>query len=426
MLNADRVALQSRVVQQLAAVKQQEIEYLLRRYGSLGLMAAFLTEISMEMLLEIPAYDEKVSPVLRTLFYTVSLFCVLANMWVILCTLLIGNWAPGLALRGPTGSLNRVFDALVSERRQINVAFVSAIFSFAIQMGLAVWCKEDTNADDIEDLMPDGTYLVRNQTNEIELEGFGIATSTQLALGIGFAVWYIRGMSRYFHSTDAARDLASGKVAGTEMPSGVPGPLPRGASHPVQPVAYSKARRRMSMLDNPVVDAVNSRGADVSLGPTSYALTSAYSEGTAWRPQAATLHEEGPSHVSASLELSGLLWKKQASEHSTGRSWLHGLRRARKASQELLMGPWHQRFFVMKEGELSYWHTEQDYAQGKPASEVIRLRGYEVLVNTVDARWGFELRPTLEVGQRTWWFRAASEDERLEWAQRLVAATFMR
>ena len=107
MLNAERVALQSKVVQQLADVKMQEIEYLLRRYGSLGLMAAFLTEISMEILLEKGqvATEARVHPSLRLLFFSVSLVCVLANMWVILCTLLIGNWAPGLALRGPAGSL---------------------------------------------------------------------------------------------------------------------------------------------------------------------------------------------------------------------------------------------------------------------------------------------------------------------------------
>ena len=56
---------------------------------------------------------------------------------------------------------------------------------------------------------------------------------------------------------------------------------------------------------------------------------------------------------------------------------------------------------------------------------MIAVDGYEVLINTTDANWGFELRPTLQTGQRTWWFRAASEDERLEWAQRLVAATYL-
>ena len=50
---------------------------------------------------------------------------------------------------------------------------------------------------------------------------------------------------------------------------------------------------------------------------------------------------------------------------------------------------------------------------------------YEVLVDTSDTNWGFELRPTLETGQRTWWFRAENEDDRLAWAQRLVAATYV-
>ena len=48
-----------------------------------------------------------------------------------------------------------------------------------------------------------------------------------------------------------------------------------------------------------------------------------------------------------------------------------------------------------------------------------------MLIDTTDANWGFELRPTLErSSMRTWWFRAGNEDDRLEWAQQLVADTF--
>ena len=43
----------------------------------------------------------------------------------------------------------------------------------------------------------------------------------------------------------------------------------------------------------------------------------------------------------------------------------------------------------------------------------------------VCGRWGFELRPTLETGKRTWYFRAGSEEERIEWAGKLVAGTYV-
>ena len=84
---------------------------------------------------------------------------------------------------------------------------------------------------------------------------------------------------------------------------------------------------------------------------------------------------------------------------------------------------WQQRFFVLTEGALKYWHTEEDFEQEKAPSATIELGGYEVLVDPVDPNWGFELRPTMDK-QRTWYFRAFTEDDRLEWAKRLVAATY--
>ena len=37
----------------------------------------------------------------------------------------------------------------------------------------------------------------------------------------------------------------------------------------------------------------------------------------------------------------------------------------------------------------------------------IELAGYEVIIDTEDPNWGFELRPTVDdTGKRTWYFRA--------------------
>ena len=42
-----------------------------------------------------------------------------------------------------------------------------------------------------------------------------------------------------------------------------------------------------------------------------------------------------------------------------------------------------------------------------------------------DHNWGFLLRPSVADGRRTWRFRAMNETQRAEWAQRLVAATYI-
>ena len=415
MLNAERVALQTRVVQQLAEVKKQEIDYLLRRYGSLGLMAAFITEITMEILLEKgqSAMEDRVAISLRVAFIATSLICVLANMWVILCTLLIGNWAPGLALRGPRGSLNRVFDALVSERRQINFWFVTGIASFALQMAMAFWLLEYTNPDFPAD--PNQDYLAdpnTNTTSRFEFKGFGLSISIQLLLGTLFAIVYLRSMRHVFSlktRKQREHDSMSQKMAESQMPEGHEAVS---AAEANGSAAAKKPKRRMSMLDNPVADAM---GADVGLGPTAYKRTAHD------HPRTVTF---GETHEQ--LTYAGTLYKRQrdASEKSTG--WRRGIFKARSLSRELVVGAWNLRYFVLRDGQLAYWHNEQDHQLGKAPEKEISLRGYEVLINTTDASWGFELRPLSSDTFRTWWFRAHSEDERLEWVERLVAASFIQ
>ena len=66
-----------------------------------------------------------------------------------------------------------------------------------------------------------------------------------------------------------------------------------------------------------------------------------------------------------------------------------------------------------------------DYTHDKRASldEPIDLRGYEVLVDMADPKWGFTLQPTSASDpRRTWHLRAPSESGRLEWSRRLVLA----
>ena len=106
MLSAEHLALQSRLVQQLAQVKQKEIDYLLMRYQAIGTQAALITATAMQTLVSLdPANQDQVPVAVTWVFFTASLWCVMLMLFVILSTLYIGNWAPGLALRGPTLSL---------------------------------------------------------------------------------------------------------------------------------------------------------------------------------------------------------------------------------------------------------------------------------------------------------------------------------
>mmetsp|Transcript_38786 Transcript_38786/g.77629 ORF Transcript_38786/g.77629 Transcript_38786/m.77629 type:complete len:121 (-) Transcript_38786:511-873(-) len=71
-----------------------------------------------------------------------------------------------------------------------------------------------------------------------------------------------------------------------------------------------------------------------------------------------------------------------------------------------------------------YWHSQEEYEQGHPSRGTVSIQGYEVLIDSVDPNFGFEVRPTVDgASKRTFCFRASSEDDRLSWARHLVLAS---
>ena len=91
-------------------------------------------------------------------------------------------------------------------------------------------------------------------------------------------------------------------------------------------------------------------------------------------------------------------------------------------TQYLHGDPWKARWFVLQEGKLYYYLTEEEWKTGKPprnADNPILMGSYEVMVNPKDFDWGFMLE---SVGQqdRDWELRANSETLRLAWIKVLL------
>lgn len=191
------------------------------------------------------------------------------------------------------------------------------------------------------------------------------------------------------------------------------------------------------MMDNPLASLVGVHK-DVSLGPE--ALGSSALPG--WMQPAATdasisggLGAVLGAEAEAEIDMAGVLWKRVASDGGASRAAglpsrqsVLGLlkKRASTAGVEMaITNPWQPRYFELSGGVLSYWRERQDRAQGSAPAMEIALGGYEILIDAKDPFWGFELRPTVDAGRRTWHFRAATEEARLEWAKRMAAQTFV-
>eukprot|EP00966_Prymnesium_polylepis_P309588 7153320-Prymnesium_polylepis.1 len=82
---------------------------------------------------------------------------------------------------------------------------------------------------------------------------------------------------------------------------------------------------------------------------------------------------------SSEFEMAGYLSKQDA--QADGPTNGGRLRWMRRVVNNTIGGEWRERFFVLQNGELRYWRSENDYQAGKPSSEPIGLGAYEVLVD---------------------------------------------
>jgi hypothetical protein len=90
MLSAEHLALQHRLVQQLVATREREMNYMLGRYQAIGTQSALVSGFAIGTLTNLaPADYEHVSAAETYIFYIVSMVTVLASMQTILVTVFV-------------------------------------------------------------------------------------------------------------------------------------------------------------------------------------------------------------------------------------------------------------------------------------------------------------------------------------------------
>jgi hypothetical protein len=386
MLNAEHIALESRLVQQMVAIRQREMDGLLARYSAIGTQASLLAGFAITSLTALNPSDRSVMRSMTYIFYISSLACVFSCMHVIMCTMFVCNWAPSLALRGPTGSLARAYEASKSQKFQINMSFTVSVFFFSVQTVAAIWVM-----DEHKGVTPIAVFAA--------ISGFAVL--------IFDIIVHKRIHERFFKGVDMGRRggrrlpsyrKKSSQAQGNAQPliASNGGRSDDGAG--ACGVAPEDPRRRMSILDNPLA-------------------------GVGAHPDAVDRRPELKAQSDTEFNMAGSLLKRSAGHSDVGG---RTLRRVASTVTSSVTGEWRERFFVLRNGQLQYWRTEAEYDADKPPAldNPILLRGMEVLVDTSDARWGFTLQPTDPTeGRRSWHFRAADEATRLQWARRLVLNT---
>ena len=139
MISAEYYALDQSAVQSLIAIRARELDHILDRFNNMGTQAALMAGFAITTITAIDVTGHETKDAVQHFFFASSSVCVAASMHSIIMTTYLANWGPGLALRGPRGSVSRAYVAMMSERNNVEFSFSIAVVFFIMQTILAIW-----------------------------------------------------------------------------------------------------------------------------------------------------------------------------------------------------------------------------------------------------------------------------------------------
>ena len=135
MLHADKEALRTAYKLRLLAIREKELNYFLQNCINIATLAAMLAGFAQSGLIYTKYIDKNLcgereigcSELLYPIIIIVVMCLSLTCLW---SCMLVTMMAPGLALRGPEGSLVRCLDIVAEEYQSALVYFIAALFFF--------------------------------------------------------------------------------------------------------------------------------------------------------------------------------------------------------------------------------------------------------------------------------------------------------
>ena len=141
MLRAEQIALEQAAYQQLLQIREKELNYYVNNYNTFGTQAALLAGFTLSALTEI-SYEGTLD--LGLPFHISTAICLTAGLHCVLTTTFVTVWGPGLALRGPKGSMVRAVEGMVKEKDMIFWSFGICAGAFGM---LGITCSWVVMAD---------------------------------------------------------------------------------------------------------------------------------------------------------------------------------------------------------------------------------------------------------------------------------------
>lgn len=140
MLFADKRALETNLQVSLLKIREKELQFYTQNCIAIGTQAALLSGFAYNGIIQVDIPTES-SDWLKTMYLCVTTAAMGFELIAVLNSTLCSMLGPGLALRGPDGSMHRAVDGLMLEYRLTFLFFTAGLVAFHVSALLFAWLE---------------------------------------------------------------------------------------------------------------------------------------------------------------------------------------------------------------------------------------------------------------------------------------------
>lgn len=140
MLYADKRALETNLQVSLLKIREKELQFYTQNCIAIGTQAALLSGFAYNGIIQVDIPSDA-SDWLKTCYLCVTTMAMGFELIAVLNSTLCSMLGPGLALRGPDGSMHRAVDGLMLEYRLTFLFFVMGLLAFHVSALLFAWLE---------------------------------------------------------------------------------------------------------------------------------------------------------------------------------------------------------------------------------------------------------------------------------------------
>jgi hypothetical protein len=139
MIVADKEALATQLKRSSLIIQEKEINFFTSNFNSLATQSALLAGFAFSALSSIDTKDDHT--LLAFFFYASTAISMCLNLLVVISCTFCNMWGPGMALRGPDGSMAKAVSGMDAERQEIFLFFGLGLWFLMLGLIAVAWCK---------------------------------------------------------------------------------------------------------------------------------------------------------------------------------------------------------------------------------------------------------------------------------------------